>query len=220
MSHPQQALCHGSVTPSASRSNYDNGSFKGYPIQESHSGKQISIHDAHNWTRTEANGRFANRDTFRIETSIYQPPQPQSRCRCRCHSQKGEYQSPGWLRPLLGGFFLHYDSFPVLSRSCRCDLMGCGDVSSTVRFHYYFPGWLLKRVLLVSIGGSLTDFGTRLVVGRVITLHDRVWGVIRTGNLRRFRQYFAETVCRPQDYDGKALRTLLSVSKHVASIQL
>ncbi|KAK3320600.1 hypothetical protein B0T19DRAFT_430009 [Cercophora scortea] len=75
-------------------------------------------------------------------------------CNCQCHTPPVDLQSPSWLKPLLGRFFLNYQSQPLF-RPVVCDKASCRNSRpAAVHLHYYFPSWLWNGA--VSFSASLS----------------------------------------------------------------
>ena len=66
-------------------------------------------------------------------------------CPCRCHLQS-EWRSPPFLHHLLGALFVNYAGLPSISADCTYKLCQ-GHPESHIRFKYYFPRWVLARVV-------------------------------------------------------------------------
>ena len=158
----------------------------------------------------------ANEELVCVEAATYQRQQCPPRCRCQCHATKTKYQSPSWLQPLLGSFFLQYDSLPMLAGRDKCDVQQCRNSSSTIRLNYFFPVRVLNRAILLStsISSSLGGVGAslHLKVPRIIEDTHAIWFAVEYSSLTRFQQLFSQTSYSPVDYTKSGL-TLLSVSR-------
>ena len=181
----------------------DDRRFEDHLSLKEQSSEIISVYHTRKWTQTGSDSSFADQKAVRIETSIFDPYRCPSRCRCRCHTRSTDYQSPGWLKPLLGSFFLQYDSLPVFpTTGLKCDLSECRNSSSTARFHYHFPAWLLRRALLISASmEGLVGIGAYLAVPRIIDTIDDIWGSIRFGKTTQFQDRLIKNIYRPEDYN-------------------
>ncbi|KAK3683416.1 hypothetical protein B0T22DRAFT_519327 [Podospora appendiculata] len=85
-------------------------------------------------------------------------------CSCQCHTPPVDLQTPSWVKPVLGRFFLNYQSRPLF-RPVVCDKASCGNSRPTaIHLNYYFPSWLWNGA--VSFSASLAG-----LTGSGATLH-------------------------------------------------
>ncbi|KAK3935506.1 hypothetical protein QBC46DRAFT_453439 [Diplogelasinospora grovesii] len=87
--------------------------------------------------------------SVQVDTELLYQRKCVNSCRCQCHSSRTDYQSPGWIQPLLGRLFFNYRSLPV-PRRWTCDRSDCFGPASSVRFSYTFPRWAWDRCVCLT----------------------------------------------------------------------
>ncbi|KAH6988896.1 hypothetical protein BKA56DRAFT_246465 [Ilyonectria sp. MPI-CAGE-AT-0026] len=107
-------------------------------------------------------------------------------CLCSCH-RNTTISSPSWLRKTLGCLFVssHGIKLTPFLKSQPCSISTCvrSSISST-RLDYYFPPWLLSRVLSISGQWSLSGLATswHLRMPRVVSDNSLIFHVVNSGN--------------------------------------
>jgi hypothetical protein len=133
-------------------------------------------------------------------------------CRCQCHSQRVDYQSPSWLKPILGQFFLSYQSRPILS-PVACDLVSCRNSRSPAHLNYYFPTWAWTHAVSVTASiFSLSGPGATLHASfpRLLKDNAEIWFNIHYGGTQKAVMNIKKDHILPSDRDMNGL-TVLSV---------
>ena len=82
-------------------------------------------------------------ESFELHHSFCTPT-----CGCECHIQRW-YRSPDCLDAFLGSIFMGYKASPVFAKNCTS--IYCKRRSRRFIYTFAFPGWLLKRVLLIGM---------------------------------------------------------------------
>ena len=77
-------------------------------------------------------------------------------CPCQCHTAS-RLRSPGWLCKAFGRLFIGYSAIPILNRK-PCNEKSCRKQSQPrLIVTYFFPLWLLKRVMSIRATFSLEE---------------------------------------------------------------
>lgn len=122
-------------------------------------------------------------------------------CRCQCHINTS-YTTPRWMRFFIGTLYISYSGTPLLNRR-PCNYLRCRKSGSpTSNFIYYFPGWMVSRVLSVTgrhddlngIGASWT-----VRIPRVISEESDIWRRVRFGSAAVLLDTFREGLASPFD---------------------
>ncbi len=102
-------------------------------------------------------------------------------CPCRCHIRT-PLKTPRWLRGLCGYLFSDHIIVPGLSRRF-CNLSLCKQSGNgALRVSYIFPGWLVRRMLVLSmtwkdISGPGATWTIRMP--RIVPYYAPIWEMIR-----------------------------------------
>ncbi|KAK3651328.1 hypothetical protein LTR56_005785 [Elasticomyces elasticus] len=135
-----------------------------------------------------SNGVIAVTTTMSQQCSLF--------CTCSCH-KRTQGQTPGWLRSVVGQLMFNYTA---LLQVKPCDLPSCRQDSQKSRFTYYFPQWLASKALMVAgnvndLSGVGASWSFRFPV--VVPANDRVWWIVRHGNLQALQKLFQDSVYNP-----------------------
>lgn len=154
--------------------------------------------------------RSSQNPTFRFQTSI--KPSCSQFCICRCHQVK-KASSPTWMAGLLGLLFASYSGLPIL-RNTPCNETQCKqNQKSLLRVNYYFPSWLLNRMVIFRDQWSPYDGHIISVrTPRLISRHSEIFVMIQMGNLDGIRNLFASGAASPFDTQEDDGRSVLMVS--------
>lgn len=136
-------------------------------------------------------------------------------CMCRCHHSIN-IQTPTWLKGLLGLLFFGYSGSPLLPRG-SCDQKACRKQSSSIlKVDYYFPSWLIHRMIVLRNQTTPRD-GHMLTVRtpRVVDNLSEIFNACKYGNMDRVRCLFAEGLASPFDVDSGGVTPLLASITHV-----
>lgn len=115
-----------------------------YPLRNS-KGSGISANNGIT-TRRPPSPYF--RDAFSI-TTIFADQSCTPYCSCQCHV-RNHTQTPGWLKTVIGAFIMDYTGTSLL-RTTPCNYPKCRSQGrGSSRLVYYFPTWMMQRVLCVS----------------------------------------------------------------------
>lgn len=122
--------------------------------------------------------RYGSQSMF----SLQRPPLYRSRCPCNCHRRR-VLKSPTCLSSLIGYSFVK-TGISLLCMPQSCDCAACHRLSchkrrpSTIQISYYFPTWLVARMVQLQFNGpriSLSSIQCYLVRCAYLRLRLR-WG--------------------------------------------
>lgn len=123
-------------------------------------------------------------------------------CNCQCH-RLGRFCTPRILRSIVGSIFIDYSGIPILNP--KCNNAGCANAKdrSSLRVSYYFPRWLLSRMVSAVMSYNLRDGPelSHLRTPRVRPPNAEVFVVAREGDVERMRQLLTERSASPFDID-------------------
>ena len=152
-----------------------------------------------------------NHGNIRIRATHYKTTRCEGYCSCRCH-QAYALQTPGVVKRFFGSLFVGYNGIPSLTP--RCNEKNCRkQLTPTVRISYYFPGWLLNRMLQFALSGRFADDPRiSLSMPQVVTDNSEVFVCAVQGNLDGMRSLFEQGAASPLDVGVGTGRTALHVS--------
>ncbi|KAK0113977.1 hypothetical protein ONS96_014824 [Cadophora gregata f. sp. sojae] len=118
-------------------------------------------------------------------------------CRCRCHVPYQTDISTKW----IGSVGLQISGMPYVNGSCNIEK--CKKRSKTrLQVHLGFPKWLVSRVITISVlCNSFTQPQFHFRTLRVRQGGDQIFVHVRTGNLERVKNLFAEGEASVLDVD-------------------
>ena len=155
-------------------------------------------------------------DTVRIRASRYRRTQCEGWCSCSCH-QVNYARTPQIADLALGSMFIGLSGFP--GRRQRCNEKRCRKQSiPTLKVTYYFPLWLLARVVHFSL--SLTYMNgpqVSLHMPRVVKNNAEIFNLAIQGDLHNMKILFRDGLASPYDVAASNGRTALHVSLQVLS---
>lgn len=89
-------------------------------------------------------------------------------CPCACH-KKTQFQSPGFLKCVLGKLYVGYTAVPSLSPPCN--IKACqGRSQGFIQLSYFFPKWFVSRAVMMS--ALLQPGGGPEMCIRMVTVRD------------------------------------------------
>lgn len=155
-------------------------------------------------------------NTVRIRASRYRRTQCEGWCSCSCH-QINYFRTPQITDLALGSMFIGLSGFPV--RRQRCSEKRCRKQSiPTLKVTYYFPLWLLARVVHFSL--SLTYMNgpqVSLHMPRVVESNAKVFDLAVQGDLHKMKNLFRDGLASPYDVAASNGRSALHVSLQTLS---
>ena len=132
-------------------------------------------------------------------------------CNCTCHHETW-LRSPQFLSSILGSLLLSYGGLSLQKKSCS--EQSCqGSAHASASFAYYFPQWLLARMIYVFL--SLTPLAgpsAALRVHRIVPGDAEVFIHAKTGNVERIRELFQKQLASPHDIHAESGVSPLHVS--------
>ena len=133
-----------------------------------------------------------------------------SNCVCYCHNRRN-FKTPQILESFFGLLFIGYAGIPCWTP--RCDISACQHSKPTVLLTYYFPKWLLSRVLIV-MGRSSPLHGPQLQlrVPRVISRSAKIFDFAMIGNIDGIKSLFKTGLGSP--FDANELGTTALMVSH------
>jgi hypothetical protein len=152
--------------------------------------------------------------TVRVRASHYRRSPCEGWCSCVCH-KPCYLQTPESVDFLLGSLFVGYSGFPIQRRGCN--ERACRQQSiPTIKVSYYFPRWLLTRVIQFVVSLSYME-GPKatLSVPRVIPDNAPVLSFAVQGNFKGIQTLFSQGVASLWDVGLSNGRTALHVSSNV-----
>ena len=133
-------------------------------------------------------------------------------CTCMCH-RRYTTRSPQFLSRFLGLLFLGYAGLPMITPSC--DSKECTQRASPVAVAaYYFPLWLLARVVSFTMKVSHFEgpqFSLR--VSRVIDGGSSIFGLVQNGETSAVKELLQQRITSPFDISHTSGYSALMVSQ-------
>lgn len=133
-------------------------------------------------------------------------------CLCQCHEQKS-FVSPRWTESLFGQLFLTYSGRP-LSQNHNCNIISCQEWKSNqvvFRATYFFPSWLLQRVIVVIDRWSPIGHVMSVRTPRIVPDSPGFYPA-SIGKLHTLQKLFRNGEASPFDTRGSDGYTFLQVS--------
>ncbi|KAK3986776.1 ankyrin repeat-containing domain protein [Cladorrhinum sp. PSN332] len=129
-------------------------------------------------------------------------------CICKCH-HRFTFNSPKWLRSILGTFAANYNSLPIIyPRAFNLSLTCESNSTSSIRVQYYLPSWLLARGAFTAVSwSSLTGVGASLHMRcpEIIPFGSKVWGIIRNGEVQQVYDLLRANKVSPNGVDDHGM---------------
>lgn len=162
-----------------------------------------------------------NQDHIRIRTSVVPGRKSCSLlCACQCHAYRSFELNNKWLTFAVGVLFIGYSGPPLFSTSACSESRCASRTASTVKLTYYFPTWMLKR--MVSFMTSKTRIGPQkmlLNVARVVSPDSDIFTFAQQGYTDGIRMLFEQGMASPFDVSAANGRSALNVSKSTSRSQ-
>lgn len=118
-------------------------------------------------------------------------------CICNCHKTTN-LKTPTWMQDLVGALFVGYSAIPTLT-SCN-EIMCNQNKRQLITISYYFPSWLVKRMIYFKYywtpkdGGLISVKTPRVVRG---TSHQVMMS--RLGSVSELQKLFSSGLASPFD---------------------
>ena len=173
-----------------------------------HHSSQHQTARKHSSNQSRKLGRYS---TIRIKACQYRRTRCETWCSCHCHKPRA-FSTPQVLESLLGSLFFGYSGF--LSPKAECNERLCRRQSiPTVTLNYYFPSWLLARVLQFRFHLSYMAGPEFLLrCPRVIPDNSPLLFQAVQGNLAKVQYLFEKGLGSPWDVAFSNGRSALQVS--------
>lgn len=134
-------------------------------------------------------------------------------CNCQCHVRT-QYRTPRWLSAVVGTLFYSSTKAPTLdTRKCNSTKCLRSQPTSSSRFTYYFPAWMMRSAIVYSTWGNLDGINSSWVarMPREISPHCSYWHHIRHGHDDEIKQLLQQRDLSPYDINPSGT-TMLHVS--------
>lgn len=122
-------------------------------------------------------------------------------CNCRCHI-RSQFRTPQWLSTFVGTLFYSSSNNPCLeARPCNSPKCLRSQPSSSSRFTYYFPTWMMRSALAYSTWNNLNGRNSSWVVKmpNEIDISGDCWYYIENGSIEQIRMLLKERAMTPYD---------------------
>ena len=175
---------------------------KSSPLSGTESTKQLN--------QMRQQGSNPNYGTIRIRAFHCRKNRCVDYCSCRCH-QVHTLQNPGLLKRFFGSLFVGFNGIPSLisqctEKNCRKQL------TPTIRVSYYFPEWMMNRMLRFALSGGFADGPqVSLRVPQVVPDNSAVFECAVHGDLAGMRLLFDQGFASPFDVGVGTGRSALHV---------
>ena len=122
-------------------------------------------------------------------------------CNCQCHVRTRS-QTPQWISAVVGTLF--YCSTNKLSTNIRsCNVITCfrSQPSSSFRFTYYFPSWMMRAALVYTTWNNLKGENSfwSIKMPREISLSHDSWHYIQRGSVKKIQELLRLRQMSPYD---------------------
>lgn len=166
--------------------------------------------------QTSVSGIGDTRPTiYEIRAITHIPSKCHGLCKCRCH-QKLSFKSPGWMQSVIGHLFVGYYGTPLVLGKWSCNEWHCQrDRKSILNIAYFFPGWFLRRIILINSRWSPT-YGHVISIKTPRIVGDGtmpVFTISSAGNLIGLQSLFSQGLASPFDANNTDGGTSLVVSR-------
>lgn len=148
---------------------------------------------------------------LRVEATLYRQSSCSSRCLCHCHKTYFA-KTPTLTQDIIGSLFIGYSNTPINRKPCNEKL--CKQQrSSLLKVNYYFPSWLLHRmVAFKNIWNPNEGHQISVRIPRVVDPFSDVFLVADHGNLESLKELFDQGLASPFDISGDDGESVLQVS--------
>ncbi|KAH7118733.1 ankyrin repeat-containing domain protein [Dendryphion nanum] len=123
-------------------------------------------------------------------------------CRCQCHVRT-QYRTPRWLSAVCGTL-IYSSNINLSSGERRCNSKTCirSRPSSTARFTYYFPTYIIKSAMVYSTWSNLSGKNSSWVIRmpREAPCTSPCWGYIYRGDENGIKQLLLRREMSPYDF--------------------
>lgn len=149
--------------------------------------------------------------TVRIQATLQLPAWIGSMCKCNCHAPLA-IKIPSWFAGAVGSLLIRYS---MRSRQpchdCR-QKMCQGRMRNILRANYYFPTWLLHRMICFYFSYSPMDGqNVALRTPRMIAASSEVFSILQSGNISGVQNLFDHDLASSFDISFREGRSLLHV---------
>jgi ankyrin repeat protein len=143
-------------------------------------------------------------------------------CSCTCHST-ALIKFPRWMNQVTGLLFMRYSGTPLLT-AMKCSKKRCKERhQSKIHASYYFPGWLLHRMIEVVARWDANATPTmNLRVMRVIPDQSPLFSCAMEGRTSGIRDLFLQNLASPIDIresDGRSALHIALYNGHPSTAQ-
>lgn len=154
----------------------------------------------------------SNSNTLCVKASVHRSRRCPRSCNCQCHSSS-HLKAPKWMSNTLGLLFMGYSGVPLLSRR-GCNNGRCrGSERSSMHVSYYFPSWLVARMIDVNARwSSQCRPSMSLRVMRVLPDDAPLFGYVRQGDIPSVQSLFRQGLASPIDVAASDGRSVLHIA--------
>jgi hypothetical protein len=143
------------------------------------------------------------------------PTRPQSTscqtewCTCICH-RPGKIGNPDALACLFGRLHVKFSDIPMLTPPCNVNLCRKRRRLPYLRINYFFPTWLVGRILTTTVAYSQRDGIDvhRLRALRIVPVGAPIFTMAQHGNVDGIRSLFTKGQASPYDVDSNGFTAL------------
>jgi hypothetical protein len=140
-------------------------------------------------------------------------------CTCQCHVRY-RFRTQGWIAAAVGALFLNYHATPNLEvRPCNSPRCKRSNPSSSTKLTYYFPTWMMRKALALSMWNQFSGGGAKWVIEtpREIPAHRPCWRYIQSGDSVALQNLLECREMSPYDIDHEG-RSVLNVRFAFAAV--
>ncbi|KAF2639458.1 hypothetical protein P280DRAFT_37882 [Massarina eburnea CBS 473.64] len=160
-------------------------------------------------TQTIHEGSIATSTQLRI-TTVTPLKRCDSTCNCQCHVRIRS-QTPKWLSGIVGTLFYSSTYTPEVDvRPCNVTTCFRSQSSSSSRFTYYFPSWLIRTALVYSSWNNLNGENSSWTVRmpREIPEYMPCWHYIEAGSVGKIKELLQSREMSPYDITSHGISVL------------
>ena len=163
----------------------------------------------------------SNQEAVCFKTTVSATNCPKS-CSCICHST-ALTKFPRWMNQVTGLLFMRYSGKPLLT-AMKCTKKRCkGRHQSKIHASYYFPGWMLHRMVeVVATWDANAAPAMNLRVMRVIPDQSPLFSYSMEGRTADIQDLFLQNLASPIDIresDGRSALHIALYNGHILTAQ-
>jgi hypothetical protein len=130
-------------------------------------------------------------------------------CNCQCHTRT-QYRTPQWLSSAVGTLFYSSTNTPSIDvRPCNVPSCFRSQPSSSSRFTYYFPTWMMRTVLVYSAWNNLNGKNSSWTIKMPREVTDSpCWHYIKMGSIEVIKELLESRQMSPYDVMDNGMSVL------------